>query len=510
MKLLTRTLFVCALSALLAGCNSGSRSSTSTASTGAGSTATPSSSTTGSTTSGNTNTPPATPDLTAIPASAQPASPQRTTAGDLVAFTFGISAGANDVELNALELASAGTVDESTLGEARWIEDTNANGVFDQGEPVLATASAAAADDAPYAFSPQTPVVISAGATASYLIVVDASQATQIAQLAMVGKTLELSIADASKIDAMDPAGSALTPAGSYPLAGSAVTLEFGEHVLISEVAVGPGSGATSAEFVELVNPTAQVIDLENYYLTDYTDDPTNGNFYWKIPRGDQFGPAASTSSADFVVRFPAGAQIQPGEVITVAIDGVGYQAAYAVDATYCMRNPGATASIQMRSWDGVVTQVAFTQTPISNNAGLTNNGEFVCLYTWDGTADLVQDVDLLNYGTSTLTNTSIDKSPNQTAPGAPDVRIDSLFDADNVQSTYQPEKDDLFQFNNRAPRRANELCVVRVDFTEGQEVKTGGNGLTGNDETSEDLGDGAGNAGTFDSTATATPGTLQ
>ncbi|HBP21633.1 MAG TPA: hypothetical protein DEA08_28095, partial [Planctomycetes bacterium] len=41
-------------------------------------------------------------------------------------------------------------------------------------------------------------------------------------------------------------------------------------HVLISEVAVGPGSGATSAEFVELVNPTAQVIDLENYYLTDY------------------------------------------------------------------------------------------------------------------------------------------------------------------------------------------------------------------------------------------------
>ena len=510
MKLLTRSLLVCALSALLAGCNSGSRSASSTGTTGAGSTANPTSSTTGNTTSGGNGNVSGTPDLTAIPASAQPASPQRTTAGDLVAFSFGITAGATDVELSALEVASAGSVDESSLGEARWIDDANANGVFDAGEAVLATASAAAADDAPYAFSPQTPVVVSAGSTGSYLIVVDASQVSQIDQLGMVGQTLELSLADATKIDAQDAAGAALTPAGSYPLTGSAVTLEFGEHVLISEVAVGPGSGATSGEYVELVNPTAQVIDLENYYLTDYTDDPNNGNFYWKLPRGDQFGPAASTSSDDFVVRFPAGAQLQPGEVITVAIDGAGYQATYAADATYCMRNPGSTASIQMRSWDGVVTQVDFSQTPITGNAGLSNNGEIVVLYTWDGTADLVQDVDLLNYGNASATNTSIDKSPNQTAPGAPDVRIDSLFDADNVQSTYQDDQDDLFQFNNRAPRRPNELNVVRVDFTEGQEIKTGGNGLTGNDETSEDFGDGAGTAGTFDSTATATPGTLQ
>ena len=48
------------------------------------------------------------------------------------------------------------------------------------------------------------------------------------------------------------------------------------------------------------------------------------------------------------------------------------------------------------------------------------------------------------------------------------------------------------------------------MDFTEGNELKTGGNGITGNDETSENAGDGAGGNGTFERSQTATPGTLK
>ena len=73
--------------------------------------------------------------------------------------------------------------------------------------------------------------------------------------------------------------------------------------------------------------------------------------------------------------------------------------------------------------------------------------------------------------------------------------------------ATYQNDSDDLFQYDHRAP---NGPSLRRVDFTEGAEVKTGGNGLTGNDETSEEFGDGAGGNGTFEAAATVTPGTIQ
>jgi hypothetical protein len=76
-------------------------------------------------------------------------------------------------------------------------------------------------------------------------------------------------------------------------------------QLLLSEIVLQP----SSAEFVEIVNPSAQAIDLANYYVAD------NGH-YFKLPVA-----VPTVDSADFIVRFPAGASIPAHGVVTVAID---------------------------------------------------------------------------------------------------------------------------------------------------------------------------------------------
>ena len=163
-----------------------------------------------------------------------------------------------------------------------------------------------------------------------------------------------------------------------------------------------------------------------------------------------------------------------------------------------------------MLTWDGVAPGKTFTQAPIHASAGLTGpsggnfgSGEMVCLLSWDGVVDLVQDVDLVNYGNASATNTAVNKSPGQ---GIPDVKVDSAFDNDSTESTFQDDSSDLFQLDHRAPLGAS---IERVDFTEGAEKDAGGNGVAGHDETSEDFGDGQGGSGTFAPAAAPTPGQL-
>ncbi len=503
MKTLTRALTMALLSMSLAavGCDTGTREDPNKPKQGSTTAATTSSSAGGSTSASGGNS-------GALSATAPPTpalAVQRADQGNLVAVAFTLNAGPDDMVIKSIEVTASGTVDESVLGEAKWVEDLNGNGEVDPGEPVHAVAAQATQDDPTYNLRALPAVIIPANQSATYLLALDTGSMSQLDQVALVGKTVELSIPDASKIDAADNSGGVVTPGGTFPISGS-TTIEFGaEHVLISEVVVSPGSGATSGEYVELINPTSQPIDLENYYLTDYSDNPTNGRYYFNLPTGVDFGPANTDTSSDFIVRFPKGAAIQPGQVITIAIDGEGFKATYSSEADYCIRNAGTTASEQMLTWDGPAGSVDFSATPASDNAGLTNGGEWICLFTWDGSSDLIQDVDILLYGTGT--SGIINKTPNLGLPNIADIRVDSLFDQDNVASEFKDDQDETFQANNRAPGGPS---ITRVDFTEGNELKTGGNGITGNDETSENAGDGAGGNGTFERSQTATPGTLK
>lgn len=486
MRIRTLGVALLTLAVAAAGCDTGSRD-TATGSTAGGSTG-----------GGGTPPPPPPPSGTLLDVVDQPLlagqAAQRPSAGSIVGLRLTLEALGARSRLIRLDVASAGTVDETLLGGLDLIEDLNNNGLVDQGETSVASAPSASVDNGTYVIMPISPLVFELGTPRNFLLALDSSAMSADDQVRSVGKTVALSVASAASVVGQDDQNNIVPGGGSYPIGGT-TTLEVNDTAMISEVVVTP----TAAEYVEIFNATGASIDLSDYYLTDFTDDPNSGRFYWKLPTGENF----QNTTADWIVRFPAGTQLASGQTIAVAMDGAGYQTAYGVEAGFCLKNPSAN-STQMLTWDGVTPGTNFVSAP--GVGGLTNGGESVFLFTWDGVADLIVDVDLLNYGNSTLTNSNVDKSPGQAV--GPDVKVDSITDADALESTFNVEAGEFFQFDNRAPGGSSAYpAIQRIDFTEGTEVKTGGNGLTGNDETSEEFGDGAGNPGTFDHVAAASPG---
>jgi hypothetical protein len=120
----------------------------------------------------------------------------------------------------------------------------------------------------------------------------------------------------------------------------------------------------------------------------------------------------------------------------------------------------------------------------------LTNAGEMVILFFWDGTSDLIRDVDLMIAGNAPT-------GPNTVGARAP---VDGP-DADSTPSSYAA---DGMTIGDMAADTAGSETYARVAFESGAELQDGsGNGLTGDDETSEDIGT------TWAIGATGTPGTV-
>jgi hypothetical protein len=208
-----------------------------------------------------------------------------------------------------------------------------------------------------------------------------------------------------------------------------------GPHLLLSEVAMTPAGH----EFIEIVNPTASAVDLTHYYLSD-------SGAYYKLPAG-----APNLGASDFIVKFPANAMIAAHSVITVATDtAANFMAAYGSMPTYSIT-------------DGSITSVAANSTPT-----LTDAGEMVVLFYWDGSTALVFDVDLLLAGVPTAAN-SIDPARSGYA---------------QLGCTYATDADTIAAQTN-AP--GSGKSTKRLALETGHETQTGGNGITGDDETSED-----------------------
>ncbi|MEZ6189132.1 MAG: lamin tail domain-containing protein [Planctomycetota bacterium] len=422
---------------------------------------------TGNTNSNNTNTGSDELALDVVAATVTESKP----AADLVALTVTLSAPATNaaaVEFEGLTITASGTVDESTeLGEIKLVGDDNKNGALDAGEPTLGTGAAPIqfqADDGSVSFSVAQAISIAPGADIQLLVVVDASISTAPT---ITGKTIELGVAAAADVTVTQN-GTAITLTGTTPTPAQPITLFVHDHLLISEIVPTP----TDGEYIELFNPTAQAIDLTDVFLTDATNQAST-IWYYNLPTGAGFAP---DNAFDYLVRFPAGAQIQPGQTITVAYSGSGFQATYAQDATYCMRDAAGT-TVQMLTAD-TANPPAWSATPIPGTGGvLTNGGEPTILFRWDGTSDLVQDLDYMYYGTSTAANQRIDKTG---------VTIDGP-DADTAAGAYTAETATFMQPDFPVTGLPTN-GIQRVDFTEGAEVQTGGNGITTNDETSEDF----------------------
>jgi hypothetical protein len=203
--------------------------------------------------------------------------------------------------------------------------------------------------------------------------------------------------------------------------------------LLLSEVTLGPAGH----EFIEIVNPTNQSVSLASYYLAD------NGN-YFKLPMG-----TPAITSGDFIVKFPAGSMIAGHGVATVALDtAASFTTAFGVAPTYSVA-------------DGTLTTV------VAMSPSLTDTGEVVVLFQWDGVSPLVKDVDIMLAGIPTTGNSLVSKSNLTQGAG-----------------TYHA---DAMSIPMQASAPAAGKSTKRIALESGHETQAGnGNGIDGDDETSE------------------------
>jgi hypothetical protein len=236
-----------------------------------------------------------------------------------------------------------------------------------------------------------------------------------------------------------------------------------GSPILLSEVVVTP----TEAEMIEIVNTSNQDVDLTNYYLSD------SGN-YFRLP----VGPTVDTN--DFIAKFPDNTVLAGHGVITVAIDTPElFASKYQQSPTFSLA-------------DGTMKVV------VANAPTLTNTGEPIILFRWDGKSDLVTDIDIMIVGMPSGANPLTVKS-GMSQDGS---------DADNRPSTYASDANTIKpQASAPASTATQMISTQRILLEAGHENQGGnGNGQAGDDETSEDT------SVTWDGTAAhpfgmATPG---
>ena len=243
--------------------------------------------------------------------------------------------------------------------------------------------------------------------------------------------------------------------------------------LLLTELVVTP----TGGEFIEIHNPGTDPVDLSDMYVTDATFAP-EGTFYYNIVTGADAGGGAF---ADFHARFPDGATIEGGAYQTIALAGSSeFAAAYGANPDYELFEDGPAT-------DDIPDMREAISGSISGQGGLTNSGEVVVLYQWDGTSDVVTDLDYALWGDK---DEAVDKT--SVATDGPDADADTTAYADDTAIADQ----DVIATG----AHPSGSSFQRGDPTEGTETTSGGNGFGGADETSENL------SATW-ATAAATPG---
>lgn len=255
---------------------------------------------------------------------------------------------------------------------------------------------------------------------------------------------------DAATIDAAEL--DAALPDAATPIDSSTIDAlpPLAPHLLITEIKTVDGD-----EFVEIYNPTDQAISLRNYYLTD------SGN-YFLLPGVVAGNNTVTTDASDFLVRFPVGAMIAPRQVITVATDAVGFETANTMVPTYAIQEAGNSIPTEV-VWIGAT----------SPNPGLTNAGEIVVLFFWDGATDNVKDVDIILAGNAPTAANGLVVKTAVDGPDADTTTTAYIVDVPSVPFDMQTDT-------------ATGTTYKRIAFEGANEVHTGGNGILGDDETSE------------------------
>ncbi len=230
--------------------------------------------------------------------------------------------------------------------------------------------------------------------------------------------------------------------------------------LLLSQVEVRGGPPGASTEYVVIKNPGASPVDLSNYYLTDATF--ANGSqFYYNIT--DPALPIGGGSFGDFFARFPAGMMIQPGQELSVGINGsMGFKERYGLDPHIELWEDNDPPDNVPDMRDARPGSINGTENP-----GLSNSGEVVILFYWDGESPLVVDMDYVVWGDKAE---GVDKSGVTIRGGT--YLNDTAIASQDITSPANPVGG----------------AFVRQDDSEGTQTATGSNGVGGRDETSENL----------------------
>jgi hypothetical protein len=227
------------------------------------------------------------------------------------------------------------------------------------------------------------------------------------------------------------------------PVAGDGPSPPPSSPLLLSEVVLTPDAG----EMIEIVNTSSSAVSLATYYLSD------SGNYY-RLPIG------ATVDPTDFIVKFPDNAVIQGHEVLTIAI-------AMPTDFGNAYNNMVPSYSLR----DGSLTTIAMNGAP-----NLTNGGEPIILFQWDGRSDLVSDVDIMLAGAPSGPTNALPNKSNVTQDGP---------DPDMVASKYAV---DIGTIHGQPMPPSAGFSTKRIALETGHETQNGtGNGQSGDDETSED-----------------------
>lgn len=190
---------------------------------------------------------------------------------------------------------------------------------------------------------------------------------------------------------------------------------------------------------VEIYNPNALAVSLQDVYLSDYPA-------YHQITSGSE-----PPNAADFRMRFPNGTSIQPGEYVTISLES----------ASHFASEHGVLPDYDTWPSDSKAPSMVGQ---IGSSASLGNGSEMVVLFRWNGSSPGVTDLDYVVWGTGTA---GMDKSG---------VSIGTF--------TYPDETPGAAQSVAPVPSIGS---LSRCDLTESGQL-SGGNGAAGEDHTSEPL----------------------
>ncbi len=238
------------------------------------------------------------------------------------------------------------------------------------------------------------------------------------------------------------------------------------DHLILSEIVTTVNR--FGARFIEIVNPTGASVALDDVYLTTGTN-VTNSAGYWRIVEDDPTSATAGGGSGGtFHGRFPAGAVIAAGDTITISVTGSGvFATAYGFQPDFEVFEDGLAADTVpelVEVFPGSIN--AGSLAGGSNVVTLLGSGS-VAMYRWDGSSDLVGDLDYAHWGTNA--GFRVDKTGYSFD--------ESTYLADTATGAQTP-----------LPGSANDgRSYMRNTASEGTEA-TPGNGTTGHDETSEVL----------------------